>query len=116
EFSNRERIHHPNLYNAFRPALPDRAFALSSMEALLRYGDTGSAALTSELFRLCPNNFGDASDAGARRRGLVTLRSFDVDRPGVTPWFWLDANEAVPKRYDRMKSPYLPVPPPPSPP
>jgi hypothetical protein len=89
-----ERIGHPNLYNPFAPALPDRAFALSNLEALLRYADTGSAALTSEIFRACPQNFADGLDpvAAARRRGLVTLRSFDLDRPGITPWFWAGAN------------------------
>jgi hypothetical protein len=87
-----ERIHHPNLYNPFTPTLPDRLFSLSNLEALLRYGDTGSPALTSEVFASCPQNFGDPSDpaSAARRRGLVTLRSFDLDRPGLAPWFWVD--------------------------
>jgi hypothetical protein len=57
--------------------------------------------LTSDVFALCPRNFGDASDPGgaARRRGLVTLGSFDPDRPGITPWFW----PANPTAYDRLK-------------
>ncbi len=83
-----------------QPAGDDRLFALSSLEALLRYGDTGSPALTSELFRLCPQNFGDPSDplGSARRRRLVTTHSFDVDKPGVTPWVYnLLANN--PNRY-----------------
>jgi hypothetical protein len=84
-----ERIDHPNLYNPFQPALPDRGFALSNMEALLRFGDTGSPALTSDLIRLCPNNLADASDPeSVRRRGLLTVCSFDPDRPGISPWFW----------------------------
>ena len=64
------------------------------MEALLRFSDTGSPALTSELMHSCPQNLGDAADpaAATRRRGLVTLSSFDLDRPGITPWFWADAN------------------------
>jgi hypothetical protein len=88
--SQQERTGHPRLYNPFRPTPPDRTFALSDLEALLRYGDTGSPALTSELFSLCPQNFGDRSKPAdaARRRGLVTLRSFDLDQPGITPWFW----------------------------
>ncbi len=78
-----ERVGHPLLYNVFRPSGRDRVFALSNMEALLRYGDTGSPALTSELFRLCPTNLADAPT-----RRLVTTYSFDVDRPGVSPWAW----------------------------
>jgi hypothetical protein len=85
-----ERLNHPLLFNPFHPTAPDRIFALSNMEALLRYGDTGSPALTSDLYRLCPLNFGDPADpeGAGRRRGLVTLGSFDPDRPGVGPWFW----------------------------
>jgi hypothetical protein len=88
--SDLERINHPKLYNPYRPTYPDRSFAVSEMEALLRYADTGSPALTADVFRLCPQNFGDSSDlaAAARRRGLVTTHSVDVDRPGATPWFW----------------------------
>src|SRR5262249_48437461 len=44
----------------------DRVIAHSNLEALLRFGDTGSPALTSELFQLCPNNF-----ANAKTRRLV---------------------------------------------
>ncbi|HLJ91939.1 MAG TPA: hypothetical protein VKU02_01970 [Gemmataceae bacterium] len=94
-----ERVHHPNLYNPFTPAIPDRSFALSNMEALLRYGDTGSPALTSELVRACPQNFADGTAAAARRRSQITLRSFDLDRPGITPWFWHGANGAEYNRW-----------------
>jgi hypothetical protein len=50
--------------------------------------------LTSELLHFCPQNFADAGDpaASARRRGRVTLRRFDIDRPGITPWFWADSS------------------------
>jgi hypothetical protein len=79
---------HPNLYNPLRPMLPDRAFTLSNMEALLRYGDTGTHALASELFQLCPTNFLDPANPGAAavRRRLVTTHSFDVSQPGLFPW------------------------------
>jgi hypothetical protein len=85
-----ECTNHPALYNPLQPAGDDRVFAASNLEALLRYGDTGSAGLTSELFRLCPQNFGDPADllSAARRRNLVTTHSFDLDRPGLTPWIW----------------------------
>src|SRR5262249_48516461 len=80
-------VHPPSLYNPLQPA-PQRSFALSNMEALLRYGDTNSPALTTELFRLCPLNFGGAGDPDtARRRRLVTVQSWDVDRPGAIPFF-----------------------------
>lgn len=85
-----ERQNHPLLYDVLMPRLAgnrnedDRRFALSNMEALLRYSDTGSPAMTSELFQLCPENF----RLDARTRGLVTVRSFDLDRPGVAPWLW----------------------------
>jgi hypothetical protein len=84
-----ERLNHPLLFDPFWPVAPDRAFPLSDLEALLRYGDTGSQALASNLLRLCPKNFADASDPlhSARRRRMVTLASFDQDRPGITPWF-----------------------------
>jgi hypothetical protein len=98
--SDTERTNHPKLYNPFQPTGLDQSFALSNMEALLRYGDTGSPGLTSDVFRLCPENFGDESDpdGAARRRGLVTLRSVDPDRPGITPWFWPEK----PKAYNHL--------------
>ncbi len=76
-----ERLGHAALANALRPAGDDRKFSPSDLEALLRYGDTGSPALTSELFRLCPAGFSDP-----RARRLVTTHSFDSDRPGAAPW------------------------------
>jgi hypothetical protein len=45
-----ERLNHPLLFNVFQPMPNDRAFALSNMEALLRYGDTGSPALPPTCF------------------------------------------------------------------
>jgi hypothetical protein len=43
-----ERRNHPLLANPFRPAGDDRHFAAFEMEALLRHGDMGSAALVSD--------------------------------------------------------------------
>jgi hypothetical protein len=84
-----ERKGNPNLFNPLRPTAPDRLLGLGSLEGLLRYGDTGTEALDGELFRLCPNAFRNPSEpaGSAKRRQLVTLHSFDTDRPGVTPWF-----------------------------
>ncbi len=85
DYKPAERADHPSVYNVFQPVAGQRRFPVSDMEALLRFGDTGSPFLTSELLRLCPGNF--TGDAGAdQRRRLVTLRSFDVERPGATPW------------------------------
>jgi hypothetical protein len=107
--SQAERTNHPLLYNPFRPAAPDRAFTLADLEAPLRYGDKGSPALSSDLFRLSPRFFGDAADpAGSdRRRRLVTLASFDPDRPGVSPWFWTQSQRDA--AYNRLP-PLDPIP------
>lgn len=78
-----ERRNHPALFSPYRPAGDDRSFAVSNMEALLRYGDTGTPGQTSELLRLCPLSLADA-----RARRLVTTHSADVDRPGVAPWLY----------------------------
>ncbi|HXG12395.1 MAG TPA: hypothetical protein VNK04_21745 [Gemmataceae bacterium] len=95
---------HPALYNPIRPMPPDRLLSLANMEALLRYRDTGSQAFAADLFRLCPHTFTDRSDpeGAAKRRRLVTLRSFDVDRPGITPWFW----PSGPALYNRLPPPW----------
>jgi hypothetical protein len=84
--SNAELQQHPSAFNFFNPA-GDHVFPWWGMEALLRYGDTGSPMLTSELFRLCPTNFASASI-----RRLVTTHSFDLDQPGLAPWVW-DPND-----------------------
>jgi hypothetical protein len=82
--SSTERTNHPLEYNFFTPGGDDRTFPIAHMEALLRYGDVNSPALTSDLFRLLSANF----SAGPRQRNMVTTHSFDWDRPGVTPWIW----------------------------
>jgi hypothetical protein len=86
--SNLERLVHPLLSNYFSPQGDDRIFPVSNMEALLRYGDTNSPSLTSDLFRLCPTSFGDPlmPALATRMRNLVTTLSFDVDQPGLSPW------------------------------
>src|SRR5262249_60389231 len=95
-----ERTGHPLLYNPFRPTAPDRSFGLNNIETLLRFGDTGTEALGGDLLRLCPRPFADPADplAAVRRRHLVTVHSSDVDRPGISPWFW----PAVLNNYNRI--------------
>ncbi len=83
-----ERTNHALLFDVFQPMRQqpgnyDRAYAVSNMEALLRYGDTGSPALAADLFRLCPTNFQERL-----ARGLLTTHSFDLDRPGAPPWVY----------------------------
>ncbi|MBY0527740.1 MAG: hypothetical protein K2R98_30360 [Gemmataceae bacterium] len=86
-------VFHPNLYNFFDPrqnaywlgsppaeVLNNRSFPHSNLEALLRYSDKGSPALTSDLFRLCPTSF-----AQAKARRLVTTLSMDLSAPGLMP-------------------------------
>jgi hypothetical protein len=87
--SNAELQKHPSTFNFFTPT-GDHVFGWWDLEALLRYGDTGSAALTSELFQLCPANFANASI-----RRLVTTHSFDLDQPGLTPWIWDPSDNAT---------------------
>jgi hypothetical protein len=95
----RERIDHAREYNPqkspiFAPpasatARPndDRVFAASNMAALFRVNDTGSEAITSELIRLCPDNFVNRPDADRIRR-LVTTHSFDMNQAGVVPYVY----------------------------
>ena len=86
-----DKSYNPNLYNYFDPTqnwyfnsgllrLNNRRFPVGDMEALLRYSDRGSPALTSDLFLLCPNSFRNANT-----RRLVTTLSMDLARAGVMP-------------------------------
>jgi hypothetical protein len=76
-----ERTNHPSLYNVFFPQGDDRNFGPWEMEPLLRYWGTGTLALSSDLFRLCPLDF-----SNSRSRLLVTTHSFDLSGPGALPW------------------------------
>lgn len=83
-----ERTDHPALFNALAAAGDDRIFDWTDQEALLRYGLKGTIGTKSELFQLCPLNFGNA-----RVRGLVGSKSFNVGRPGASGW--LDPADAA---------------------
>jgi hypothetical protein len=96
-----ERTDHPSDFSFFQPQGDDHVFVVSNMEALLRYGDTGSPALTSDLFRLCPVSFADG-----RIRNLVTTHSFDLDRPGVAPWIWDPATQPYTLDPTQVNSPF----------
>jgi hypothetical protein len=73
--------------NAGLTCQSDRRHAVANMEALLRYGDRGSPALTSDLFRLCPTSF-----QNFQTRWSVTTHSFDLLQPGVSPSIWQAPN------------------------
>src|SRR5205823_5514445 len=118
-----ERLNHPSLFNVFQPGLEDRRFRSSNMEALLRYQETGSQALTSELFRLLSQNLNPQTSlavgpdgqvkpdpmVATRIRNLLTTRSFDLDWPGRRPWIPDLAQPAnAPYRY-QMAAPVAPV-------
>lgn len=115
--SDAERRNHSSLHNPFRPHWPDRNFALSDLESLYRQGDTGGQSIASPLLRLCPRNFFDLTDpaGSARRRRMVTLASFDPDRPGVVPWFWSKSdsdgvyNRLPPRERSPNQSPHHPA-------
>ncbi len=85
-----ERTNHPLNYNVMVPAGDDRRYAASNLAALLRFGDTGSEFLSSELLARCPSTFAATDAFAARYRRLVTTHSFDFDRAGMTPWFYVN--------------------------
>ena len=101
-----ELYQHPMQYDAFNPqsdgiggASGDTSFNIATNMKLLLYDWSIGATewLGSDLGILCPNSFGDmtasgASNLGSILRHQVTTYSFDVDRPGVTPWIWDPTN------------------------
>jgi hypothetical protein len=74
---------YPVLPSPETAATDDRPFDVSNLEALLRYGEMGSAGLSSELTQLCP-----ASLVDARVRRLLTTHSSDLPQPGAAPWLY----------------------------
>jgi hypothetical protein len=92
-YGRNDDVFNPCLYNYFDPrqncywlgsppaqVSNDTWFRPSNLEALLRYGDRGSPALTSTLFMLCPQSL-----ANPKTRRLLTTQSFDLCLPGVMP-------------------------------
>ncbi len=76
-------------YNPFALGATDDKIGLvmSHIEALYRFMGTGSPAMTSDLLANMPKNFLTGPQA-ARTRWLSTLRSMDLDRPGLMPYNW----------------------------
>jgi hypothetical protein len=86
--SQAELVNHPGIYNYFQPQGDDRVFADTNLEPILRMGDAGVTNLPSDFVNLMPNTFssnGQVADPN-NLRNLITTRSFDLDRPGLTPW------------------------------
>jgi hypothetical protein len=92
-----ERTNHPGLYNIFQPGGDDRLFDPSNIAALIRDGSIPVDPL-SDLAQLLPVNLGLNPPAYppppsytygvARTRRLATTLSWDVERPGPTPWVY----------------------------
>jgi hypothetical protein len=90
-----ERAFHPLIYNYFQPDLANstnQVFGISNMEALLRYGDTNSAGMTSGLLSLCPTNLQGTStlpsavpNYSAYIRNLVTTPVLTWTSPVCRP-------------------------------
>jgi hypothetical protein len=78
-----EQVPHPAMYNVLAPAPGNTSFGAWNLEAILRGGDTGADAIVSDLRRLLPNSF---NNPPVRR--VLTTHSFDVDRPGIIPWYY----------------------------
>ncbi|HWG46291.1 MAG TPA: hypothetical protein VN688_26250 [Gemmataceae bacterium] len=78
-----ERWEHPALNRSLWPAGDDRRFRFADLEAVLRQGDAGPWIVPTDLHRFLPLNFQDR-----RVRRMITTHSFDLDRPGVTPWLF----------------------------
>jgi hypothetical protein len=104
-----EDLTHPRYYNPMRSTpfplssasvtgADGRILPTHAMHQLLRYGGSGSDYVTSDLLRLLPNNLnGPGLDGKApTRRNLVTTLSFDLDRPGATPYIWDPTNAGTP--------------------
>jgi len=83
--SANERTNHALLFNPYNNAAGTRLFKPQMMEALLRSGDTGGDALSSELRYLLPQS---VTNGAIRRR--ITTDSWDVVRPGLLPYLVYD--------------------------
>jgi hypothetical protein len=83
-------VNHASGYDPFNPSTTggkdDRLpLALSQLEGLYRFGGTGSPAMTNDLIANLPLNM-----SFPRIRWLSTLRSMDLDRPGLLAYNWKD--------------------------
>jgi hypothetical protein len=91
-----ETPNHPSIFNPMRPLRVsatsyNQTFGPRDLGAMLQRASIGGDTLSSNLMTLLSNNLvgtGIADAAAMQRRGRVTTMSFDMDRPGVTPFIW----------------------------
>jgi hypothetical protein len=77
-----ETTNNPLAFNLLNPTFPNiLPLAMSNQEALLRFGGTGSPALTSKIFQLMPSTF-----SNPRARNMVTLSNWHLDRITGAPF------------------------------
>ncbi len=113
---NVETTNHPLTYNVMRANATtgdDRVLGASHMPAVLLFAGTNYEAYYSDLLRLLPNNLGyvnpnTAQSAQFRTRNLVTVSSFDLDRPGVLPYVYLDGTPSDNYTYPATGTPPYP--------
>jgi hypothetical protein len=85
----------------------DRVLSASHMPAVLLFGGTNTDSYFSDILRLLPNNLGYTTTVVAntgwttqfRARNLITVSSFDLDRPGVLPYAYNDTNPLATDNY-----------------
>jgi hypothetical protein len=83
-----ERVAHPALFDVFRPSLSDdQPFGYQDLQALYASGYTANNLQNSRLGQLMSKTLGEAN-ASLFVRYLLTTHSFDVGRPGLTPWLF----------------------------
>jgi hypothetical protein len=86
--NNARRVRpHPAKHNPFAGASGDRLFKAQMLEPLLRHGDTGADAFSSDLRYLFNASI---LDPATRRR--ITTDSWDISRPGLLPYIDHNAN------------------------
>jgi hypothetical protein len=90
-----ERSNHASLFDRFQPRPygtsgnpigDDRAFDVSNMRGLIHDFSSVSELNNSDLGKLLPNNFQTYS----RIRHMLTTDSYDIDRPGISPYVYND--------------------------
>lgn len=101
-----DRLAHPLLNNPLSTRFGNTVFARDDMRYLIgRFNQFQNPEFqqAASLINLIPNNLNDnvtqpgtnleffpATQPVRRIRNLITTTSFDVDRPGVTPWWYVD--------------------------
>jgi hypothetical protein len=95
-----ERLQSPLLYNPTAASTTGATagnliFMPHEMDKLYRYGDTGTEAMLSDMWRLIPTNLTN----NVKHRNLLTTFSYDRREIGQAPWLY---NPATPQRYELL--------------